>query len=82
MGMKLGISSLTLWTEHRLRAFKNTILRKIFEPMRNMVTGGWRKMHSEKLHFYTLPNTILYYYYYYYYDQIKHELMETEENAH
>jgi hypothetical protein len=34
-------------------------LLKIFEPKRNEVTGGWRKLHNEELHnFYSSPNII------------------------
>jgi hypothetical protein len=35
--------SLTLREEHRLRVFENRVLRRIFGPMRDEVTGGWRK---------------------------------------
>jgi hypothetical protein len=38
--------SLTLREEHRLRVFENRVLR-IFEPKRDEVTGGWRKLHNE-----------------------------------
>jgi hypothetical protein len=32
---------------------------KIFGPMRDEVTGGWRKLHNEELHnFYSSPNII------------------------
>jgi hypothetical protein len=33
--------SLTLMEEHRLRVFQNKELRRIFEPKRDEVTGGW-----------------------------------------
>jgi hypothetical protein len=46
MGVKLG--RLTLREEHRLRVFENRVLRRIFGPKRNEVTGGWRKLHSEQ----------------------------------
>jgi hypothetical protein len=36
--------------EHRLRVFENRVLRRIFGPKRNEVTGEWRKLHNEKLH--------------------------------
>jgi hypothetical protein len=36
--------------EHRLRVFENRVLRKIFGPKRDEVTGEWRKLHSEELH--------------------------------
>jgi hypothetical protein len=42
--------SLTLREQHRLRVFENKVLRRIFEPKRDEVTGGWRKLHNEKLH--------------------------------
>jgi hypothetical protein len=35
--------------KHRLRVFENRVLRKIFGPKSNEVTGGWRKLHNEKL---------------------------------
>jgi hypothetical protein len=34
--------SLTLREEHRLRVFKNRVLRRIFGPKMDEVTGGWR----------------------------------------
>jgi hypothetical protein len=36
--------------EHRLRVFENRVLRRIFGPKRDEVTGEWRKLHSEELH--------------------------------
>jgi hypothetical protein len=42
--------SLTLREEYRLRVFKNRVLRRIFGPKRDEVTGGWRKQHTEELH--------------------------------
>jgi hypothetical protein len=42
--------SLTLREEHRLRVFENRMLRRIFGPKRNEVTGSWRKLHNEGLH--------------------------------
>jgi hypothetical protein len=36
--------SLTSREEHRLRAFENRVLRKIFGPKRVDATGQWRKM--------------------------------------
>ena len=43
---------------HKLWVFKNRVLRNIFGPGRQEVTGDWRKLHSaEELHnFYTLPD--------------------------
>jgi hypothetical protein len=42
--------SLTLREDHRLRVFENRVLRRIFGPKRDEVTGEWRKLHSEELH--------------------------------
>jgi hypothetical protein len=42
--------SLTLREEHRLRVFENRMLRRIFGPKREEVTGGWRKLRNEELH--------------------------------
>jgi hypothetical protein len=30
--------------------FENRVLRRIFAPKRNEVTGEWRKLHNEELH--------------------------------
>jgi hypothetical protein len=40
--------SLTLREEHRLGCLR-TVLRKIFGPKRDEVTGEWRKLHNEEL---------------------------------
>jgi hypothetical protein len=51
--------SLTLREEHRLWVFENRVLRRIFGPKRDEVTGEWRKLHSEELHtLYSSPNII------------------------
>jgi hypothetical protein len=45
--------------EHRLRVFENRVLRRIFRPKRNEVTGDWRKIHNEELHnLYSSPSII------------------------
>jgi hypothetical protein len=41
--------SITEREEHKLRAFENRVLRRIFVPERDGVTGGWRKLHNEEL---------------------------------
>jgi hypothetical protein len=51
--------SVTSREEHRLRVFENRVLRKIFGPKGDEVTGEWRKLHSEELHILcTSPNII------------------------
>jgi hypothetical protein len=40
---------LILREEHRLRVFQNRMLRKIFGPKKDEVTGGRRKLHNEEL---------------------------------
>ena len=43
--------------ESRLRVFENRVLRRIFGPKRDEVTGEWRKLHSEELSdLYSSPN--------------------------
>jgi hypothetical protein len=39
----------TLREEHRLRVFENRVLRRVFGPKRDEVTGEWRKLHNEEL---------------------------------
>jgi hypothetical protein len=36
--------------EHRLRVFENRVLRKIYGPKRDEVTGEWRKLHNGELY--------------------------------
>jgi hypothetical protein len=35
---------------HMLRVFYKHVLRRIFVPKRDEVTGGWREQHNEELH--------------------------------
>ena len=45
--------------ERRLRVFKNRVLRRIFGPKRDEVTGEWRKLHNVKLNdLYCSPNIV------------------------
>ena len=39
----------TLREEHRLRVFENRVLRRIFGPKKDKVTGEWRKLYKEEL---------------------------------
>jgi hypothetical protein len=42
-----------------MRVFENRVLRRIFGPKRDEVTGGWRKLHIEELHgLYSSPSII------------------------
>ena len=51
--------SLTLGEERKLRVFENKVLRKIFGPRRDEVTGEWRKLHNEELNnLYSSPNIV------------------------
>ena len=45
--------------ERRLPAFKNRVLRRVFGPKREEVTGDLRKVHNEELHYFT-PRQILF----------------------
>jgi hypothetical protein len=50
--------SFTLKEERRLRVFENRVLRRIFGPMRDEVSGERRKLHNEELNgLYSLPNS-------------------------
>ena len=45
--------------EHRMKVFENRVLRKIFEPMCDEVTGEWVRLRNEERHdLYTSPNII------------------------
>jgi hypothetical protein len=40
--------------------FDNRVLRRIFLPKRDRVTGGWRKVYNEEVHnLYSSPSTVL-----------------------
>jgi hypothetical protein len=42
--------SFTLREECRLRVFENKVLRRIFGPERDQVTGEWRRLHNKELY--------------------------------
>jgi len=51
--------SLTLQEERKLRVFENIVLRRIFGPRTDKVTGAWRRLHNDELNdLYTLPNIV------------------------
>jgi hypothetical protein len=44
---------------HKSSKMTNTVLRRIFEPMRDEVMGEWRKLHNGYLHnLYSSPDSI------------------------
>jgi hypothetical protein len=57
MGVKLGRRN--SGRNVRLRMFQNIVLREIFGPKRDEVTGEWRKLHNEELHdLYSSPTIV------------------------
>ena len=45
--------------ERKLRVIENTVLRRIFGPRRDKVTGEWRRLHNEDLNdLYSSPNIV------------------------
>jgi hypothetical protein len=45
--------------ELRLRMIENRVLRTIFGPRRDEVTGEWRKLHNEEINdLYSSPNIV------------------------
>jgi hypothetical protein len=47
--MDVKTCSLTLREERRLRVLENRVLRRIYGPKRDGVTGEWRRLHNEEL---------------------------------
>jgi hypothetical protein len=51
--------SLTLREDCRLRVFENRVLRRIFGPKRDEVTGEWRRLYNKELYaLYSSPHII------------------------
>jgi hypothetical protein len=54
-----GCESWLTWREERrMRVFENRVLRRIFQPKRDEVTGKQRKLHNEFVDLYSSPNII------------------------
>jgi hypothetical protein len=50
---------LTLREERRLNVFENRVLRRVFGPKRDEVTGELSKLHNEELSdLYSIPNIV------------------------
>jgi len=50
---------LTWREERKLRLFENRVLRRIFVPRRDEITGEWRRLHKEELNdLYSSPNIV------------------------
>ena len=48
-----------MWEERKLRVFENMVLRRIFGPRRDEVTGAWSRLHNEELNdLYCSPNIV------------------------
>jgi hypothetical protein len=51
--------SLTLREERKLKVCENRVLKRVFGPKSDEVTGEWRKLHNEELNdVYSLPNIV------------------------
>jgi hypothetical protein len=57
--MFLSLSVVSLFVDCRLRVFENKVLRRLFGPKRDEVTGEWRRLHNKELYaLYSSPNII------------------------
>jgi hypothetical protein len=53
------VAHITLREERRLSGFDNRVLRRIFGPKRDEVTGEWRRLHNKEVYaLYSSPNII------------------------
>jgi len=56
--VKLVDNSLAVREESNLKVFENRVLRRIFGPKKDEVTGEWRRPHNEEIYDLRSPNII------------------------
>jgi hypothetical protein len=59
MTIYLVLSALTSWSLTLREGRKLRVLRRVFGPRRDEVTGDWRRLHNEELNdLYSSPNIV------------------------
>jgi len=49
---------LTFREEYSMRMFKNRLLRKMFRPQKEEISGDWRRLLNDDLNLSCLPNIV------------------------